>query len=123
MTVQNSTTATQQPGRGRAVSSKAKRQKWRFALQQRVVIVTDLGRTGLVVKRSAQVYAPSPTHAYRVTKDHDGTTEWYPEFSLSAEGQDATSAPVEIMKYKCAAGHFHDSQSEAIDCDITGGAP
>lgn len=93
------------------------RKKFKLGLRQRVVIVTDLERGGVILKRSARKYELG-TDAYLVKRDSDGASEWYPEFSLTTEASSAQSAPSEVNWYLCALNHHHSSASEAVDCDL-----
>lgn len=91
---------------------------FKFATMQRVVVVTDFARGGIILKRSARKYEAG-TDAYFVTRDRDGVSEWYPEFALAIDVASAESARTDVDFYKCALGHLHRSTSEAVDCDIT----
>lgn len=61
---------------------------------QRVSIVTDFGRGGVIQRRSASMYEGG-TEAYFVKRDRDGASEWYPRFALATDG-DIERAPTEI---------------------------
>lgn len=100
------------------MSTKGKRPKFEFALRQRVVVTTDLSRSGVIMKRSARKYTGG-TLAYLVKKDHNGESEWYPGFSLAATESEAANAPTEIRLWQCAFGDFHGTQAEADACDGT----
>lgn len=71
------------------------RHKFELKLKQRVVIVTDMGRPGVIEKRSSKMYLGG-TEAYKVKRESDGASEWYPRFSLIVNEEDSPP-PSEIQ--------------------------
>lgn len=66
---------------------------YELALGQRMAVVTDFGRFGTIIDRSATLYEGG-TEAYLIKRERDGVSEWYPRFSLAADANEA--APTEV---------------------------